>query len=195
RTYRRCRARGRHRPGPAMHRRPACVIAPSPGAAAARTAVATPTTPARPTPATRPRATPSALRSARSRVDGPGLGPGRLPCPECAWHPATVACRRLSAASRGHVALAFGRVMPPRAWRRAFHEAHGTDEGVDHARVVAHAGRAAQAFVQDVGILAGELRGPFDADVAEVLDHRRADVGDVGELPGLAGAACLGHQP
>src|SRR3546814_3214401 len=50
--------------------------------------------------------------------------------------------------------------------------------------VVAHAGNRAQALVQGVGILAGQLPRLLDAEVAEVLDHRRADVGDVGQAPG-----------
>src|SRR3546814_937871 len=76
--------------------------------------------------------------------------------------------------------------MPPRIWRRAFHEAYRADEGIDDAGVVAHAGNRAQALVQGVGILAGQLPRLLDAEVAEVLDHRRADVGDVGQAPGLA---------
>src|SRR3546814_15936647 len=83
--------------------------------------------------------------------------------------------------------------MPPRIWRRAFHEAYRADEGIDDAGVVAHAGNRAQALVQGVGILAGQLPRLLDAEVAEVLDHRRADVGDVGQAPGLARVACLGH--
>src|SRR3546814_3952020 len=84
--------------------------------------------------------------------------------------------------------------MPPRIWRRAFHEAYRADEGIDDAGVVAHAGNRAQALVQGVGILAGQLPRLLDAEVAEVLDHRRADVGDVGQAPGLARVACLGRS-
>src|SRR3546814_7583378 len=62
-----------------------------------------------------------------------------------------------SAPGSCQVALALRRVMPPRIWRRAFHEAHRADEGIDDAGVVAHAGNRAQALVQGVGILAGQL--------------------------------------
>src|SRR3546814_156779 len=114
-----------------------------------------------------------------------------------------------SAPGSRQVALALRRVMPPRIWRRAFHEAYRADEGIDDAGVVAHAGNRTQALVQVVGILACQLPRLLDAAVAEITAHRRAagvevgpapgpararaDVGDVVQAPGLARVACLGH--
>src|SRR3546814_20117592 len=56
-----------------------------------------------------------------------------------------------SAPGSRQVALALRRVMPPRIWRRAFHEAHRAAAGIDDAGVVAHAGTRAQALVLGVG--------------------------------------------
>src|SRR3546814_10398890 len=82
-----------------------------------------------------------------------------------------------SALGSRQVVLALRRVMPPRIWRRAFHDAYRADEGIDDAGVVAHDGNLAQALVQGVATLAGQLPRPLTAMGMEVHNHRRADVG------------------
>ena len=86
--------------------------------------------------------------------------------------------------ARGQRALALGGVGPPGLCRRALDEAHRRDEGVEHAGIVAHAGTAVEHLVERVGIAAGELRRPTDADRAQVGGDGRADVGQVFEMRG-----------
>jgi hypothetical protein len=88
-------------------------------------------------------------------------------------------------AQAGQVALALGRVMPPRPRRLALHEAHRRDEGVDDARVMTLTGADAQLAIHRVGVALGQGRRRGDADQAQVGGNGWADVGDLLE----AGAA------
>lgn len=54
-------------------------------------------------------------------------------------------------------ALAFLGEAPPRQGRFPRHEAGGSDEGIEQARILDHIGLCAQLLVEDVGILANEV--------------------------------------
>ena len=60
--------------------------------------------------------------------------------------------------------------------RRAFHEAHGRDERVEHAGILSDAAGATQGVEETIGILARQIVRMRDADRSQILRERRADV-------------------
>ncbi len=107
-----------------------------------------------------------ARRSRRRREQGVAAGPFRTD-------------RRTPAQSVPKVALRVAVYVHHGAAARAAHEVGRGHEGVEHARVLALAGRFAQAPVERVGVLAAQVGGPLDADPAQVGGERRADVGQL----------------
>jgi hypothetical protein len=63
--------------------------------------------------------------------------------------------------------------------RRAFHEAHGGDERVEHARILAHARHEAEPVVERVRISPGQIVRMRDPDRPEIGRQRRSDVRDL----------------
>lgn len=114
-----------------------------------------------------------ALRASPERAaHGPS---GGAPIPN--WREGRTSIRRAG----GQHTFAFLRVVPPRMRRLALHEARDRDEYVEHARVETLPAESAEPRVEIERTGVGELRGRVDAEPAQIVGGRLADVGQVGE--------------
>ena len=81
------------------------------------------------------------------------------------------------ALARAKPPLPLLRELPPRLRWSAVHEARHRHEHIDDARIVAHAGLAAQALVELKRALVRELRGRADAEAEEMIAQSHGGVG------------------
>ena len=93
--------------------------------------------------------------------------------------------------SSRHRSLSFRCVLPPRRLRLPFHVSNCGNEHVQHARIVALAGQAAQLIVHRVGVTSEQIGGPGDSQLREIGSDGGTDVGNLFETddigPGLRG--------
>lgn len=72
--------------------------------------------------------------------------------------------------------------MPPFLWWSAFHEADYRDEDIKYARVVPGPGVPAELLIQPIWIFSPQLVWMINSKKLQVGGHRRADIGQIGQL-------------